>query len=121
MPSGAPTNPDRSGIVFRHVWSPFLWLIDVICPPKRLSNNSNCLWSATLIKYPISTQLICKDIIFERKSEAVSPETNPNPLYLSEYLNIIKINPLILPADYAKKKKELGSSLIALSTKANSV
>ncbi|TGO47432.1 hypothetical protein BCON_0278g00090 [Botryotinia convoluta] len=121
LPPGAPIDPDKSGIVFRHVWSPFQWSLNLICELDNLSNDINCFWSARPTKNPISAQPIRKGFVFELESEGKSRQTDLDPLYLSWKSNIIEVNPLILPADYAEMEKKLGSPFASLSMKVNCV
>ncbi|TGO23293.1 hypothetical protein BPAE_0137g00130 [Botrytis paeoniae] len=119
LPPGAPIDLDKSGIVFRHVWSPFQWSLSLICELDNLSNDINCFWTARPTQIPISTQPIRKDFVFELESEGKSRQTDLEPLYVSWKSNIIEVNPLILPADYAEMEKKLGSPFVAFSMKVN--
>ncbi|KAF7903109.1 hypothetical protein EAE99_012135 [Botrytis elliptica] len=116
----APIDLNKPGIVFRHVWSPFKWSLDLVCV-SNLNNDINCNWFADLTRDQISTQPIRKDFVFELESHSKFRELDPRPIYHSRLFNIIKVNPLILPADYAEKETKPWSAFYALSVEVNCV
>ncbi|TGO38253.1 hypothetical protein BHYA_0078g00050 [Botrytis hyacinthi] len=124
LPQGAPIDLDKSGIVFRQVWSPFKWQLDLLCKSDNLSNDVNCYWSAWTTKSPISTQPIRKDFVFELESEAKFRQTDLEPFYESSKFNVIEVNPLILSADdaeYFEMAKKRGFPSVPFSGEVNCV
>ncbi|KAM0139326.1 hypothetical protein ACHAPC_001322 [Botrytis cinerea] len=121
MPPGAPTKPDTSGIVFRQIWSPFKWSLNFSCALDTFSDNTNCYWFASVTNYPISKQPVRKDFVFELETEAKFREIDLYPWYRSDGINIVEVNPQILPADYTEKTKERGTLFTVLSMEVNCV
>ncbi|TGO15589.1 hypothetical protein BTUL_0038g00180 [Botrytis tulipae] len=124
LPQGAPIDLDQSGIVFRQVWSPFKWQLDLFCDPDKLSNDIICYWNTCSTKSPISTQPIRKDFVFELESEAKFRQVDLEPLYESSKFNIIEVNPLILSAGDAEvfeMAKKLGLPSVPFSGEVNCV
>ncbi|THV49208.1 hypothetical protein BGAL_0206g00090 [Botrytis galanthina] len=124
LPFGAPMDLDKSGIVFRQVWSPFLWHLALFCELDNLSNDINCRWRVFTTKSPISTQPIRKDFVFELESEAKSQKTDLRLYCQSSKFNVIEVNPLIMPsnyADYVEMIKKRSFSSIPFSEQVNCV
>ncbi|TGO57609.1 hypothetical protein BOTNAR_0198g00160 [Botryotinia narcissicola] len=102
LPSEAPIDLDKSGIIFRRVWSPFRWKLVLFCESDNLSNDINCYWNAYPTNSPISTQPIREDLVFELESEAKFRQIDLGPFYESLKFDIIEVGPLILSADDAE-------------------
>ncbi|KAF7925478.1 uncharacterized protein EAE97_010559 [Botrytis byssoidea] len=69
FPSGVPIDLNKSGIVFRQVWSPLKWKLVLFCESDNLSNDINCYWSVRSTLSPISTQPAVKTLFLSSRAK----------------------------------------------------
>ncbi|KAF7877202.1 hypothetical protein EAF04_000887 [Stromatinia cepivora] len=110
MSPGSPTKPSPFDVDSENLWNLTYWTLDLNCAFDRRSNDLHCRWVDWASEDPIPTQPVRKDFRFKLSSKVQQREADIWEPYSSHDFDVIKVDPMMLPAEFDRKERELGTT-----------